>query len=683
MKTIHIDTKHQVFWVSYEYLLDKNISQGTLNSWSTRQICKRKYIDGRAYINYDTIPEPTRVKLPSKDGIKEEYNRNRNIYFENYYTGELRNAYKSPDVAVWINKIVDAEQFSGLKRELASKYGRRAAVLEKAVELHNTCGKGRLSPLFYAYSKIYPDDYSTKNRFCTALKNAKENGVLSVAVDKRSIRQFEPGFGDEYRMMTEMLLCDPRGMDMVLCHEMLTEACEELNIKAPSYSWVKKYYRKNRNHIDLQRIGKTESEKRNGLYAKIVPALNRNTQWQIDGWEIPIYAKRTRENGTQELYFKYVVIAVMDAHSRKYIGYRIAESENTASILEALEIAVKNTGVLPHEIVSDSHAFHKTEEAAYFKEMLANIGIIWTKDSNPRRKAIIERSFRTLGEKHFIKHYGYIGQGIKTRMKTGRTQQELIDEYTKNSTRFPDYSQIVAITVDCILEYNAKIKRGLGESPNERYEKSEPAKCYPVDIFKRMQLFNRKTSQKVINGEISIKRGMHEYNYQLPSEFSARYNGETVCVRYSDFEEIYLFDLESDSPICRISQKLEIRGAIGDQTDKDRENLFKNTGRIKGNQSKERKRKYTLFEGGSAVNPNAAEALNKIRVPKEIAKLVEQDFNIREGMDSQGMANVPVNPLPKIGKLKMDDVPEKKENKHPFTPKGEVKMGKIQIDGWK
>jgi hypothetical protein len=39
---IYIDVKHQVFWLGYEYLVKYNISQGTLNDWSTRDVCERK-----------------------------------------------------------------------------------------------------------------------------------------------------------------------------------------------------------------------------------------------------------------------------------------------------------------------------------------------------------------------------------------------------------------------------------------------------------------------------------------------------------------------------------------------------------------------------------------------------------------------------------------------------------------
>lgn len=682
MSNIHIDTKHQIFWLSYDFLRNKNIPEDSYRNWSKRKICKRKYIDGRAYINYDTIPEPTREKLPTKEKLKEEYNRQKSKHFEQWYTQELKAAYKSDRVPVWVNSILNDEMYSKLKRQQVTYFARRAAVIEKAVEFQEMhSAKGHLVGLFYAYSNIFPNDYSMKNRFCMALKRAKEEGVLSVAIDKRSLREFSPKYTEVHTFFAETVLSDPRAFDMVDSHELLRSSCNELGIKAPSFWWLRQYYRKNKNYIDSERLGKIEFEKEHRPYAKIIPALNRNTQWQIDGWEIPIYAKRKREDGSWELYFKYILFAVIDAHSRKYVGYSIGESENTEVILQALEDAVKNTGVLPYEIVSDNHSFNKTKEAEHFKAELEEIGVHWTADSNPRRKAILERSFRTLGEKHFKHYYGYIGQGVRSKMKAGRTQQELIDEYTKNQSRFPTFEQIVATSVAVVYEYNEKKKPSLKQSPNERYENSEPIKCFTIDLFRRLQLFGRKSEQKISKGQITIKRGMHEYTYQLPSKFMAQYNGKVVTLRYANFDEICLFDHDTDVPICSVSQKFEIHGSIGDQTDQDTRKLYKNSGRMKGNASKRQKRKNLIYNKSDIINPNAAEAMNKIKVPKDAVKQAEQNKVIREIIESKGVAVESIPDMPVISMLKLGK-PEKKENKHPFTPKGEVKMGKIKIDDW-
>ena len=38
---IHLDTRKRVVWLSYEYLLEHNIPEGTINRWSTECLPSR------------------------------------------------------------------------------------------------------------------------------------------------------------------------------------------------------------------------------------------------------------------------------------------------------------------------------------------------------------------------------------------------------------------------------------------------------------------------------------------------------------------------------------------------------------------------------------------------------------------------------------------------------------------
>ncbi len=71
-KTIYIDYKNATYWLSYEWFKKHDVPQGTINVWITRDTCRRRMIDGRAYIDYDSVPERTRVKLPTKAEIRKE-----------------------------------------------------------------------------------------------------------------------------------------------------------------------------------------------------------------------------------------------------------------------------------------------------------------------------------------------------------------------------------------------------------------------------------------------------------------------------------------------------------------------------------------------------------------------------------------------------------------------------------
>ncbi|MDR0748855.1 MAG: hypothetical protein LBF62_04715 [Tannerellaceae bacterium] len=162
-----------------------------MGQWSKRDVCARKYIDGRAYINYDTIPEPSRLKLPDKEGIMQEYKRLRYIDDENRYFGWLKEAYESTRVGFWRNQILTLYPELGIDKLL--EFARRASVFEETVRIHTA--------LFCAFNRIFPDKgYTHMSRFCMTIEKAKNEGVLSVAVDTRSLRKFEHGTGKIIRL---------------------------------------------------------------------------------------------------------------------------------------------------------------------------------------------------------------------------------------------------------------------------------------------------------------------------------------------------------------------------------------------------------------------------------------------------------------------------------------------------
>lgn len=677
-KTIHIDTKHQVFWLSYEYLMKHGVLEDTINKWHSRDVCKRKYIDDRVFINYDTIPEPTRLKLPTKEEMKAYKNRERVSYVEGKFTEWLQEAYRCPNIIKW-QKIIREKYDVSLEK--ATVFARRASVFEKVIELYDRYKFPKdFTALCFAYKNVYPNNYTYNSRFLMAIKRVKKEGVLSVAVDARTLRRYEGKYKEDCQYKAEFILSHPKCFLIPDAYELFVEACTKDNMEVPSISWFEKYYYKNRNRIDRNRMGESAWQKKHGNYAKLIQALYRGDQWQMDGWEIPIYAKRRTADGKTEIHFKYILFAIIDSHSRKIIGHRIAESENTETILQALEMAVKETNILPFEIVADNHSFNKTKEADYLKAETDRMGMTWTVDSNPRRKVLVERMFKTLGSKHYKKHYGYFGQGIKTKEKDGRIPQELMDLYTKNSSMFLDYAQIVAITEIVIYEYNNSVMKSLKASPNERYTQSEQPNSIPVDIFTRMALFNRHSEHKVSHGQIIIKRGQYTYEYQLPSEYSVQYNGKDVGVRYADFSQIYLYDLETDAPICSIPQKSEIHAALANQSETDTEKYHKNTGRIMGNNTKVRKQKENLTDTAIIMNPDAIDTLNKVTTSKDVLKELSKNQRIREEMIKQGVNPERVTELPKVDEMLDSSMkPRKKENKHPFSVKGnEIK--RIEID---
>lgn len=679
MSPIYIDTKHQVFWLSYDFLSEYHIPKESIGNWRKRNICKRKYIDNRAYVDYDTIPEPTRVKLPNKEELKAYYRKYKSRYLIEYFTRDLQEAYSSSAVVQWINIIQSDPVYDKLERGKVTEFARRASVLDRALQIYNMSSSYRATRALYeAYCTVYPDNYSLINRFTMAMKKMNEEGVLSMAVDKRLIIERQPKYGETHIYGAEYLLSLSKAYSIPDCYDMFVEYCQKMKLEIPSQDWLKDYYYANREFIDQARYGKKAYEKESANYAKIIPALNVGDQWQMDGWRIPIYCKKRNNKGGLEYFVTYNLFAVMDAHSRRIVGFDISESENTENILKGLERAVKNTGILPFELVADNHSFNKTKESEYLKEETDRLGMTWTVDSNPRRKAILERAFRTLGDKHFKKQHGYIGQGVKTKLKNGLTQEELMKIYTRPEN-FLTFDQLAAVTIYVIDQYNNSIRKNLGDTPNNLYANSEQPNAIKISEFDRIALFNRKAEYTVRHGQITIRRGQYVHEYQLPAEHSAYYNNHAVGVRYADFDEIYLYDLETSEPICSVRQKLEIHGAVANQSETDNVNLLKNKGRTTGIETKGRKRKESIFDEANTINPDAYGYLSEISTPKDVLKDIKQNANLRSMLGEFDVKTDSIQPLPKVDEMQDNNLkPRKKENLTPFASnKTEIK--KIRI----
>lgn len=652
------------FWLSYEYFATKGIHDFVIERWKERKRVERTYVNGRAYINYDTIPAPTRAKLPTKEELKKEYNRQQYKHIEDEYYKELKYAYASINTRKWHKEIREHELYGQLNIIKIVELSRRASVIERILELHECYGYNNLASLHNAFNRVYPEQgYKNKDRFSKMISKATKEGVLSVAIDKRIFHQKSEKFTDEHKYYAFYTLNHNKNYTIKNSYKKFTSACHQAEIDVPSWHWFRLYYRDNKNLLSGNRDKKPKSVP---IYAKIIPALYSGNKWNLDGWTIPIFCKRVKPDGSLDYYFKYTLFAVMDEYSRKIIGCHVAESENTETILKGLEKAVKATNSLPFEITADNHSFNKTKEAGNLKDDFTKRGVHWTVDSNPRRKGTLERAFRTIGDNHFKEHYGYIGQGIRTRIRNGITQQELLDIYKKPANLLTE-EQVIAIAHNVVNEYNDTVIESLKDTPNNLYENSEKPNLISIDVCDRVAMFIRRSEATVRSGQITIQRGMHKYEYQLPAKYYTELNNKKVGIRYPDFEEIYLYDIKTDMFICSVPQKITIHGALADQTDNDKHNLYKFSGRVKGIKSKQRKAKEKLTESAHSINPNAYGYINPLTTSKDVIAKIRKDSDLRNSLFDYDINPDTIPDLPEVNEMLDTSMrPKEAERRNPF-----------------
>jgi len=656
-------------WLRRNYLKGKGVSENTIKKWCNRKIVICKKDSNHTYILYDTIPTPTRKKLPDKAMLLYDFKQEQAGGLQQHFFSQLSEAYNAPRSGHWRNEILKAHgTFEQIKfGEKVNEFARKAAVFERILSIYG--GKKReLEPLYRAYDQLFPGNFSKKNRFCMVIKQAKEKGILSVAVNGSCLNRKKEKHGALHKYFACFILSHPKGFELTESHRKLAGACESANIDTPSLKWLWTYRKNNRNDIELYRLGPSKWEAKNGIRTTTIPACYAGDTWEIDGWEIPIYYRRERKDGKIDRFAKAVLFTVMDSHSQKIIGWRIAESENTETILKGLEKAVRETGTLPYEIVSDNHSFNKTKEAGHFKEDVASLGVIWNVDMNPRRKSNLERTFRTLGDKHFKNQFGYTGQGIRSVTETGVTQPELMDEYLK-SENAQDFSQIVVTTMAMIKDYNNSTVKTYKDTPHNRYEESERPNAKPVDDARRVRLFIRKTEHTIRNNQVTITRGEHKFEYQLNAEYFFEYNNKKVAVRYENFDKIYLYNIETDEPVCCVSQKAPVHRSAANQTESDRIILNKHAGRRKGIMVQSRKRREEILAQAEALNKSAYHIVNKLTTPKDVIEEIKKDTVLSlECIEEYGFNIDSVRKIPFVDKS-IDPAlkPKKeKENRSPF-----------------
>ncbi|NDV83088.1 DDE-type integrase/transposase/recombinase [Bacteroides sp. 51] len=667
------------FFVSYCFLEKTGISRKTIENWNIRgsKVVKNKEY---SYILYYSIPEPTRKKLPTleelkKLKLKQDREEKSQMLFERILNN-MQTAYECK-----------FPQYREIYKELgcsdiqATKYARLHAVWQYFIDTYYS-EPGLISPLkegTKAYNIVNPGRDIQERRFLEILRNAQKYGIPSVVIGKpKHGRKKE--FTEMYKYWVMQLASSGKAYSQAYIHREIEEMCAELNCKVPSIRTIGNIFNEIKAIVAEGRYGKDKTLYDKMAYVSILRAENANDQHQIDAWRVPFLVK-----GYESVYLFYV----LDACSSKIVGYQIAETENTETILDGLEDAVRKTGALPYEIVSDNHSFNQTKIAEEFKKQLDQLGCTWTVSSNPRYKSLIERSFRTFGEQYCKEHYGYIGSGIKSKGKDARTSQELFDSYT-SANGWLSIDQIKAILVYCVEEFNKRTdKHGL--TPNERYENSQRPNEIRLDNLDVnpdfYRLFTRDMQNMLIRKQqISIVRSGVTYEYLLNSELASVWNDKQVRVRYINLNEgIYIYNPETDEALGFVHKKRQAHGALANQTDEDTKTMSIVNSVNKAVKNKHKEAQRELAEKAYRIDERAAELVNQRLVPKNVVEeikrstLLSNEFR-RNGGDMMTVSDIPQRSEANTAKPEDKERIKKAESPFHVTEKVTIDLNKLLSD---
>ncbi len=217
----------------------------------------------------------------------------------------------------------------------------------------------------------------------------------------------------------------------------ITDACTLTTLPCPSIRWIGKIMEeRNTQYLtNQQRFGNSHR------YAKVIKsyqpfknALFAGDCWQIDGTRVNLVAhkhKFTKDGVTKTAPAFLDIIVVRDIHSGDILGWNFTLNEDRWSVISAIEMACKETGYLPYEMIFDKFPGHNTPEGIEFLNTLNKFGVTTTLSSDSKVKGGLERWFGTLQSVFMQESQYYYGEGIKSRRTYNHRSEAYIDRMKK------------------------------------------------------------------------------------------------------------------------------------------------------------------------------------------------------------------------------------------------------------
>lgn len=664
-------------YLTYNQLSILGVSNLLIRQWRFQERVTFLEVGGVEYVGYMSIPQETRNILDFSQ-VQKLYYYNQFHKTEYLYESIMIHAYNAyNDIST---AYLEVYKEMGYSIPEAVKYARQHSVWAYFIETFYK-EYGVIHPLkegIKAYNNLFAEHPLSLETFRKKITKALKEGIPSIIIRKKGSGRPKE-FGKQYEYMVYQLASDAKAFSCAAVYRMVCDICEEMGMKSPKERTVNNIFREAlRNPVVYgHRYGADKMRYDILSYASIKRAEYANDIWYLDGWTMPFYYRDPSDGRLKTL----CLFAVMDSHSKKIVGYSISRSENTETILDGLEDAVRKTGELPFEIVSDNHSFNQTKIAENHKKALERYGVTWDVSSNPRYKQVIERSFRTFGEYHAKQQYGYTGQGIRSISPDARISQELFDKYMKAGYLLTE-DQIKAIAIYCVDMWNNGVGSE-GKSPNQLYEESERPNSIKLGDWATnpafYDLFTRDMAEiTVINGQISITRAGRKYEYQLTSDQAYKFNNKPVTVKYIDLSEgVYMYDPSTGDPVGYVKLKEKAHGALANRTEEDAAIL----GKVSSiNKAWVRKGEKELLNLRESVDARLVELVNQRTTPKNVIQDMRENARYTAECARLGVDFLTTPDLPVFNEAyDTDRLLREKEEKTASSPFASNKKEKVDL----
>lgn len=612
--------ENEMVWCSYQFL-EKYISKKTIEDWQQRKICVRQHIKGIVFIEFESIPTPSRAKLPAIEelwALARQQERDARYQFYRNRT----------DMAI-------LENFSVHRAYLLDTYGKSIKLSTLNTIARKWCvvnelfvkkgiRHGELNYVQQVLNDLFDNWFSDKgslSRFRNrVLKDGIEPNLVYFRLFRRKGRIIKFSLEMQERFM--YYYSDDRQYSIPVIREKLMQEFDDV----PTETTLKKKAIELRNDpaIYAARYGKKAADGQLP-YQRLKPPKYINSKWEIDGWTMPFYTIGEKD-GKTEKFQRWVMVRVMDLCSRKILALQVAQSESSHIILKTLEDAIRKTGHVPAELVMDLHSGTKTDDFVHFEKHVSLLGTKVVKTFKATGKAVIERYNIYLDS--IAKDYPeWLGQNISAKMPVRRSD-ETVRELVKTENHL-SYDETIARGYIIAKQYNEMELRPLhGLTPEVKYEEAEK-RGITVAESNINAMFAPAKEYSILRGMITIRRGTKMNTYTLPTNLYKEHNNQRVLVHSFDIDEcIYVFDMEGNH-IVDMQPDEAINSSL---TEREAEEKPKQFGIAKGIE----KRASKAFED-LKNNPESASFVPSYMINKSAYQEIQRSATIAQIAKIEGL----------------------------------------------
>lgn len=535
--------------VSYDYLRVAKVraNQGSA-SW------KHADLMNRCYFSYSTLPRNAANKLDQPTVL---------LSYATEYHDDISN-------------IVTAALYTRFKMFLA--YNMPHDVAKSAAVIHEA----------HAYCKLNGISYSKSQFFERLASEVELQGLKYLPKSWRNlrdkVRDYSTGTpikelvtvkneGNHNREMfanndlikgwlTE-LSDSQKNFSYAYMYRKIRTICEQEGItNIPSPRWVSDYASSpEMKFLVQQRYG--ANSRFNHQYRNYTPtqsALFAGDCWDLDGTRVNIIDHHgtwidksgKKVSGQKFLY----IIAVRDVMSGDVLGYEYCYEESAQAVINALAMAVRNTGYLPYELRYDRFPGYNSEDWAWVENGLQRAGVVMTQTVKAEGKAGIERWWGTLQSVFMMDSDLYYGEGVKSTRRSAHRSKEYVTKMRQQALQrgfnFDDACRetdkiIASYTNTPFSAYSTKFK-AISQSPAQLHLESDKPNTFAVEHHQYCYLFGLRKEVSIRNNMILTQIENATFYYGIDDcEIIEKYTGVKLlnCFDFEDLDKVHLYEGEA------------------------------------------------------------------------------------------------------------------------------------------